>query len=102
MTSPASGLRSYTPAVETCTISGTPASPAADRDGERAVEADAALLVAVAAERVDRRHERVRARHDLRREGRVAEVADVLLDAREVGGGAGAAYDRAHPSRPSR
>ena len=69
-------------------------------DDERAVEADAALLVAVAAQRVDGRHERVGARHDLGREGRVAEVADVLLDPAQLRRGAGAAYDRAHRRAP--
>nr|WP_242494841.1 hypothetical protein [Nocardioides zhouii] len=69
-------------------------------DDERAVEADAALLVAVAAERVDGRHEDVGARHDLGREGRVAEVTDVLLDPAQLRRGPGAAYDRAHGRAP--
>ena len=69
-------------------------------DDERAVEADAALLVAVAAQRVDGRHEGVGARHDLGREGRVAEVADVLLDPGQLRRGACAAYDRAHGRAP--
>ena len=50
----------------------------------------------VAAERVDGRDERVGAGHHGRREGRVGEVADVLLDARGARRGAGTAYDGAH------
>ena len=69
-------------------------------DGQGAVEADPTLVVASAAERVDRGDEGVGAGHHGRRERRVGEVADVLLDAGALRRGAHPAYDGAHP-RPT-
>ena len=65
-------------------------------DHQRAVEPDAALVLAAAAERVHGGHEGVGSRDDGVGEGRVGEVADVLLDAGRVGRGADTTYDGAH------
>ena len=65
-------------------------------DHERAVEADAALVLGAGAERVDGGDERVRVRDHGVGEGRLGEVADVLLDARSARRGADPAYDGAH------
>ena len=59
-------------------------------------------LLAVTAQRVHRRHQRVGAGDHGGREHRVAEVADVLLDARQRRGGTPPVVRRRAPSRPSR
>ena len=64
-------------------------------DGQGAVEPDPALVVASAAERVDGGDEGVGAGHHGRREDRVGEVADVLLDGGVLRRGAHPAYDGA-------